>query len=77
MHSSFVVTCPKCNTVFRVKEIGEKYPAKCYDPYYCPVCYEIVGYKNTMYFYEEEVISLDDTKEPFKTEYLENKVHKK
>lgn len=68
--TSFTEQCPKCYTIFRVDEIGEKYPAKCYDPIYCPVCNEIVKHKNTLYFFDEKVESLENTIEPFKSEYL-------
>lgn len=71
--TSFYEQCPKCHTIFRVDEIGEKYPAKCYDPIYCPVCNEIVKHKNTLYFFDERVETLEHTIEPFKTEYLKNK----
>lgn len=70
MASVFYVDCPTCKTHIRVEEVGTHYPAKSYDPIYCPVCEDIVVYKNTMYDFEEYVDSLVHTIEPYKSEYL-------
>ena len=70
MNRTFYETCPCCGTYVKIEEVGDKYPAKTYDHYYCPVCEKSLGQKNTMYFFEESVESLDNTIEPFKTQYL-------
>lgn len=70
MAYTFYETCPKCNTQIRVIEGGTHYPARSHDPIYCPVCNEIVCYKNTMYDFYEHVESLESTLEPYKSEYL-------
>ena len=49
MKTSFTKTCPKCNTIVSITEVGEKYPAKTYEHYYCPVCGDSLVQKNTMY----------------------------
>lgn len=69
MRTSFTETCPKCKTIVRITEVDEKYPAKTYDHYYCPVCGYSLGQKNTMYFFDESVVSLENTIEPYKSEY--------
>lgn len=71
MKTSFTKICPKCNTLVCITEVGEKYPAKTYDHYYCPVCGDSLGQKNTMYFFDESVVSLENTIEPYKSEYLD------
>lgn len=55
MRTSFIETCPKCGTLVRIDEVGEKNPAKTDDFYYCPVCGISIGQKNTLYFFEELV----------------------
>lgn len=69
MRTSFTKDCPKCRTLVRITEVGEKYPAKTYDHYYCPVCGVSMGQKNTLYFFDESVESLENTIEPYKSEY--------
>ena len=73
MRTSFIEICPKCGTLVRIDEVGEKNPAKTYDFYYCPVCGISIGQKNTLYFFKEAVESLDNSKEPYKAEYLRKK----
>lgn len=70
MKTSFFKLCPKCGTEVCIREIGEKFPAKTFDHFYCPVCNTSLGQKNTMYFFDESVVSLDNTIEPYKSEYL-------
>lgn len=72
MRTTFYKSCPICNTLVKIEEVGEKYPAKMYDHYYCPVCNNSMGQKNTMYFFEESVESLESTIEPYKSDYLNN-----
>lgn len=70
MRDQFYSTCGKCKTQVIIKEVGNKYPAKTYDHYYCPVCGCAMGQKNTMYSFEESVESLENTIEPYKSEYI-------
>lgn len=55
MRSTFYKVCDTCKTEVRIDEVGEKYPAKTYDHFYCPVCNNSLGQKNTMYFFEESI----------------------
>lgn len=70
MRNTFYEICDVCKTVVKIEEIGEKYPAKTYDHYYCPVCNNSMGQKNTMYYFNESVESIEHTIEPYKSEYL-------
>lgn len=68
---TFYEDCPKCHTRVKVEEVGPHNPMRTSDPIYCPVCHEIIRYKNTMYDFEESVDSLDDTLPEFKAQYEE------
>lgn len=57
----FIIDCPQCKTKVRVTEVGEKFPSKTYDHYYCPVCGISLGQKNTLYWFEESIESSENS----------------
>lgn len=50
MRTSFIETCPKCGSLVRIDEVGEKNSAKTDDFYYCPVCGISIGQKYVIFF---------------------------
>lgn len=72
MHHSFTEKCTRCKTVYRVSEAGTRFPWIDKEDYYCPVCGENGGKIKTHYNLEEIAMSLDETLEPYKTNYLNN-----
>ena len=71
MASSYIeeVTCPKCHTKVRVKVTNGIYPRRDTEVANCPVCWEELFHKNITGDIEESVLSLEETIEPYLTEY--------
>lgn len=78
MASSYVeiLTCPKCHTKVKVKVTNGIYPFRSTEVANCPVCWEELFRKNITGDIEESVLSLEETKEPYLSEY-QNKEEEK
>ena len=63
-------TCPICGTRFKAIVITGIQPFKTKETIECPVCGEEVDHKNITGDIECEVISLENTIEPYKSDYL-------
>ena len=63
------VMCPKCHTKVRVKITNGVWPARTTEIANCPVCWEELFRKNITGDIEESILSLDDTIEPYLSEY--------
>lgn len=70
------VTCPKCHTKVRVRVTNGIYPMRSTDVANCPVCREELFHKNITGNIEESVLSLEDTIEPYLSEYQKKEVEK-
>lgn len=70
MQYSFTVKCSRCGTVYRVSEVGTRFPWVDNEEYGCPVCGEAAGKMKTHYNLDEIVVSLDETIEIYKNKYL-------
>ena len=71
MASAYVeeVTCPKCLTKVQVKVTNGIYPMRSTEVANCPVCWEELFHKNITGDIEESVLSLEETIEPYLSEY--------
>ena len=72
-HYSEQYTCPRCKTLFEAEFITGIQPYKTKEPIDCPVCWENVSHKNITGDVECRVISLENTIEPYKSNYLTKK----
>ncbi len=66
------LTCPKCHTNLGIKlvDIGVRLPYKSSETAECPVCNENIFKHNTRgEDLEAEIISMDNTIEPYKSSY--------
>lgn len=70
MRYSEIKECTVCKTKLRVQEEGTRFPWIDNESYYCPVCGKLGGEMKTHYNLSESVVSLRETIEPYKTEYL-------
>ena len=66
------VTCPKCHTRVRVKITNGVYPIRTTEVANCPVCWEELFRKNITGDIEESVISLEETIEPYLSDFKKN-----
>lgn len=71
MASAYVeeVTCPKCHTKVKVKVTNGINPMRSTEVANCPVCWEELFHKNITGDIEESVLSLEETIEPYLSEY--------
>lgn len=71
MASSYIkeVICPKCLTKVIAKVTNGFYPLRTTETANCPVCWEELFHKNITGDIEESVLSLEETIEPYLTEY--------
>ena len=71
MASAYIeeVTCPKCHTKVQVKVTNGIYPMRSTEVANCPVCWEELFHKNITGDIEESVLSLEETIEPYLSEY--------
>lgn len=67
---TFYERCPVCKTYLRVEERENHWAARNDDPVYCPVCGKLLKHTNTMFDIDEYVESLDETIEPYKSDYF-------
>lgn len=63
------VTCPQCHTKVRVMITNGVYPMRDTEMANCPVCWYELFRKNITGDIEESVLSLDETIEPYLSEY--------
>ena len=64
------VKCPVCGTLVHVSISYGIWPCRSEETADCPVCGKELFRKNITGDIETKVISLDDTIEPYKTEYV-------
>lgn len=67
------VTCPKCHTKVRVKISNGIYPMRTTEFANCPVCWTELFWKNITGDIEERVLSLNETIEPYLSDYKKKK----
>lgn len=67
------VTCPKCHTKVRVSISNGIYPMRTTEFANCPVCRTELFRKNITGDIEESISSLEETLEPFLSEYKNRK----
>ena len=63
------VTCPQCRTKVRVKVTNGEYPMRTTEVANCPVCWKELFRKNITGDIEESVLSLEDTIEPYLSDF--------
>lgn len=70
MRHNKTTECPNCKTVYEVREEGTRFPWIEREEYHCPVCGELGGTMKTHFNLEEKVISLENTIEDYKSQYV-------
>ena len=73
MRHNKTIECTQCKTIYEVREEGTRFPWIDKEEYSCPVCGETGGPMRTHYTLEETVSSLENTIEPYKSNYLKPK----
>lgn len=63
-YRSFIVTCSKCETPYRVEEVGTRFPWIDKEEYYCPKCKECGGSIRTHYNLKETIIDVKEDSNP-------------
>lgn len=71
------VTCQKCHTRVWVKITNGVYPMRTTEVANCPVCWKELFRKNITGDIEESIISLDETIEPYLSEYKKKETNSK
>ena len=70
MPNYFETKCEVCGTLVGVSETKQYMPYRSEETAECPVCGTMVYHHNSRGDFESKVVSLDETKEPYKSEYL-------
>ena len=61
------IKCPKCGTLVGIKEVNVIMPYKTVETAECPVCGETIFTHNSRGDFESEIISTENTIEPYKS----------
>lgn len=61
------IKCDKCHTLVGIREVNVMMPYKTEETAECPVCGETIFKHNSRGDFESEIISIEDTIEPYKT----------
>lgn len=64
------IKCPKCGTLVGIKEVNVIMPYKTVETAECPVCGETIFRHNSRGDFESEIISTENTIEPYKSEIV-------
>ena len=67
MREIAIIKCEKCGTLVRVTEENVIMPYKTKEYAYCPICGKIIYEHNSRGDFESEVVSMDETMEPYKS----------
>ena len=62
------IKCENCGTLVGIREVDVFMPYKTEETAECPVCGKTIFRKNSRGDFEAEVVSTDDTKEPYKSQ---------
>lgn len=65
------IKCDKCHTLVGIREVNVMMPYKTEETAECPVCGETIFKHNSRGDFESEIISAEDTVEPYKSELIQ------
>lgn len=61
------IMCERCHTLVGIREVNVMMPYKTEETAECPVCDETIFKHNSRGDFESEIISTEDTVEPYKS----------